>query len=617
MSTDLVRQFTKDDFLYTQKPFDFLYDFKDKPFEMAQYREQMKEYAKAIGVLGFAGLWKAYLESKKGFGGQVYNATNFDGQELILDSGSYLCNDLGVTTSDRTGYEVVVCQHPIMPIQRLINIDNGEERLKIAYKKGWHWRKIIVEKSVLASSTSILQLANQGVMVNSENAKALSSYIFEMEQMNYDAIPEQKSVSRLGWVGEHGFSPYVEDLEFDGEQSFRHIFNSIHEKGGFAEWVDIMQKIRKHGVAGRLVLASSFASVLLEPLGLLSFFVHLWGSSEVGKSVSLMIAASVWGSCKMGDYIGTFNSTSVAQELQASFLNSLPMCMDELQIQASQGVKDFDKIIYMLAEGVGKARGQKTGGLQKLSSWRNCIITTGEFPITSSSSGGGAVNRIIEYECEEPVYSDLPKVCEIITKNYGFAGRIFVEWLQEEGNIEKVYERQKHYFRELLKNDSTSKQSASMSAILTADEIVTDLIFKDGLNLKINDVFKILAKKETVDANRRAYDYIVELVARNPNKFKRNDFGEYQGEVWGCKECDKIYIIKSVLERELKQEGFNVTAFLSWAKRNKMIEADENRTTVRKTINGSRVPCVCILTDKEDDQKSKFVELGQDEELPF
>ena len=77
------------------------------------------------------------------------------------------------------------------------------------WTKGWNWRSIITEKSVLASSSQILGLAAFGIMVNAENAKSLSTYLLEMEQLNYDIIPEQKSVGRLGWTGAYGFSPYV------------------------------------------------------------------------------------------------------------------------------------------------------------------------------------------------------------------------------------------------------------------------------------------------------------------------------------------------------------------------------------------------------------------------
>ena len=591
-----IPDFTVDEYYNSSKPYEFLYAFKDDKFLLRQMCEKMKAKAGALGVKAFMALWNAYCEMQNQRNGiMMENATNFDNQELELFSGEYICDECGVAIPDKYGYEQIVCRHPIMPVQRLVNIDSGEERLKLAYKKGRVWRSMVVEKSVIASSNGILQLAANGVVVNSENAKALSTYIMEIENMNYDYIPEQKSVGRLGWVGAHGFSPYVDDLVFDGENNFKHIFNAVQSEGDRQKWIDIMVDLRKEKGAGRLFLAASFASVILEPCGLLPFFLHAWGGTEVGKTVGLMIAASVWACPKMGEYITTFNSTLVGQEMTASFLNSLPMCIDELQIQSSLGVKDFDKIIYQLTEGVGRTRGAKAGGLQKTNTWKNCIITNGEHPISNANSGGGAVNRIIEFECAEKVYSDLVGICAVINANYGFAGREFVEYLQSEGAVERVNSLQKQYFKELLKSDSTDKQAASASALLAADHVATELFFKDGNNLTVADLAAIMTKKEEVNVNSRAYDYILELVVRNPNKFKPNEFGDYQGEVWGKTDFDNIYIIKSIFDREMGLAGFNSTAFLAWAKRNDLLLTDNGRRTKVFRINGTPTTCVCIV----------------------
>jgi hypothetical protein len=605
-----VPKYTADDFYNSSAPYQFLYQFKDDKFKLGQMREKMKSQAAAVGVRGFIGLWNAYLETiqqQKGI--SLDNATQFDGQEIELFSGQYICDEYGIATSDKYGYEQIICRHPIMPIERLVNIDTGEERLKIAYKKGRLWRSIIVEKSVIASSNSILQLAANGVLVNSENAKALSTYLLEMEQLNYEEITEQRSVGRLGWVGEHGFSPYVKDLVFDGESNFKHMFNAVRSDGFESEWLSIMRKMRAEKTPGRLFLAASFASVILEPCGLLPFFLHAWGGTEVGKTVGLMIATSVWACPKMGEYITTFNSTLVGQEMMASFLNSLPMCIDELQIQSSAGVKDFDKIIYQLTEGVGRTRGAKTGGLQKINTWKNCIITNGEHPISNANSGGGAVNRIIEFECTEKVYSSPVELCAIIQSNYGFAGKKFVEWLQEGDNCELINAIQKDFYRELLKSDSTDKQAASASAILAADEIVTNLIFQDDNALTVQDMINIMTKKAEVDVNNRAYEYICEMIARNPNKFKPNDFGEYQGEVWGRIDIDCIYIIKSVFDREMSNGGFNSTAFLSWAKRKGML-TNNNGATKPVRIAGNLSRCVCLK--KNDLKDAEFPPIDDD-----
>ena len=605
----VIPEYTADDFYNSSEPYDFLYQYKDDKFLLGQMREKIKAQAAKVGVKGFVGLWNAYLETiNQQRGISMDNATQFDGQEIELFSGQYICDEYGVSTTDKYGYEQTICRHPIMPVQRLCNIDSGEERLKLAYKKGRVWRSIIVEKSVIASSSSILQLAANGIMVNSENAKALSTYILEMEQLNYELIPEQKSVGRLGWVGEHGFSPFVDDLVFDGETNFKHIFNAVKPEGSRNAWLYAMQDLRKEKSPGRLFLAASFASAILEPCGLLPFFLHAWGGTEVGKTVGLMIAASVWACPKLGEYVTTFNSTLVGQEMTASFLNSLPMCIDELQIQSSSGIRDFDRIIYQLTEGVGRTRGAKTGGLQKMNTWKNCIITNGEHPISNANSGGGAVNRVIEFECDEKVYSDLVGICAVIQSNYGFAGREFVEYLQTDGAFDRVNALQKEYYRELLKSDSTDKQAASASAILAADHIATELIFKDGNNLTVADLEKIMTKKKEVNVNNRALEFIYELVERNPNRFKANEFGDYQGEVWGKSEENCIYIIKSVFDREMGNGGFNSTAFLAWAKRNDVIITDNGKRTKKARITGSATNCVCIKKNLSEFDTEKFEE---------
>ena len=609
-----IPEYTADDYYNSSAPYKWLYQFKSDKFKLKQMTQKMKDKAGAVGVKCFISLFNSYCEMQAQRSGEMLaNSTQFDGQDMELFSGEYICDETGVFVHDKFGYEQNICRHPIMPIQRLCNVDSGEERLKLAYKKGRFWRSIVVEKSVLASSSGILQLAANGIMVNSENAKPLSTYLLEMEQLNYDLIPEQKSVGRLGWISDHGFSPYVDDLVFDGETNFKHIFSAVKSSGSREAWVNVMRNLRSEKSPGRLFLAASFASVILEPCGLLPFFLHAWGGTEVGKTVGLMIAASVWACPRLGDFILTFNSTSVGQEMTASFLNSLPMCIDELQIQSSSGIRDFDRIIYQLTEGVGRTRGAKTGGLQRMNTWKNCIITNGEHPISNSSSGGGAVNRVIEFECDEKVYSDLVGICAVISQNYGFAGREFVEFLQQDGMFEAVNAIQKEYYRELLKSDSTDKQAASASAILAADAIATELIFKDGNNLTVADLEKIMTKKAEVNVNQRALEYVYELAERNPNRFKANEFGDYQGEVWGKKEDDCIYFIKSVFDREMANAGFNSTAFLAWAKRMGYIDTDKNKRTKKAWILGGSVNTVCVKKEKQPVEVNTIY----DDELPL
>lgn len=181
---------------------------------------------------------------------------------------------MGVKTEGPFGGEVVACVHPIMPVMRLVNIDTGVEKLKIAYKKGKGWRHTIEDKKTLASNNSIINLADKGVAVNSENSKHLVKFLHDVENLNYDSIPEKNSVSRLGWIDGEGFSPYVKELVFDGDINFKTYFDSVQQKGKYDKWLDMARSIRKDSIYGRIILAASFASVIVQPLSCLPFFIQ-------------------------------------------------------------------------------------------------------------------------------------------------------------------------------------------------------------------------------------------------------------------------------------------------------------------------------------------------------
>lgn len=602
-----IPTFEASEYYTSSAPYEWLYAHRENEFLMKQLTQRMKAQAAEVGVRCFMALWNAYVESTTKKAGQsLDNATRFDAQPVELFSGQYICDDYGVRMMDRFGYEIVICVHPIMPVRRLINIDEGDERLEIAYRKGRMWRSIIIEKSVVASSNQILQLAAYGVVVTSENAKLLSSYLLTMEQLNYDQISEEHSVGRLGWVLDHGFSPYVDKLIFDGEANFRHMFNSVRSAGDRQKWIDAMKKVRAEKSIGRIFLAASFASALIEPCGLLPFFVHAYGGQGTGKTVSLMIAASVWASPKLGDYVMSFNSTDVGQEMIAAFLNSMPMCMDELQIQAASGVKDYDRILYKLTEGQGKVRGTKTGGIRRIVTWRNCFLTTGEYPIINTNSMSGASVRAIEIECVDKIYSDLVGICAIINENYGFAGREFVDYLRDPEHVREINDLRVEIYHELQAAGGEDKQAGSLSVILVADFIASMLFFEDGNQLTVSEMIQLMTKKGEIDANVRALSWLMDFLAVNVNHFRPNDYGEYKAEVWGKADVLNAYIIKSVFDREMQNAGFNSKSFLSWAKRKGLLitDSEKSRTTKKCQIAGALVNTVCLQKEKVKDLMS-------------
>lgn len=599
--------FEKDDFL-TTTPYEALYAYHKEPFTHAAKMEELAAYSVSKGFKGFKTMYKKYVESLKAQSGTIYidNVTNFTNQPLELNAGDWEADDSGIFK--KNGYnDEVACPHPIMPVERLVNIDTGEEKLQLAFRKGTIWRKIIVSKTVLASSNKVTELAGSGIAVTSQNARAFIQYISDMENMNYYLIPEKKSIGRFGYIPDEGFSPFVGGLIFDGDANFKAMFQTVRSRGSETKWLETAAEVREMSTTAKIILAASFASVLLEPLNCLPFFVHLWGvDSGTGKTVALMVAASVWGDPAVGAYVKTFDGTVVGMEKTAAFLNNLPFCLDELQLaKDSKGRTTFD--VYKLAQGVGRTRGNRSGGVDLTPTWRNCILTTGESPLTGTASGAGAVNRVIDIECKsaQAVIKDGMRISGAVKRNYGFAGRKFVERLYQPGVIDQVSERYRELFRILSDRDTTEKQAMAAAAIILADELACQWIFSGQQPLTIEQVSEFLASKAAVSAGDRGYKYLCDWVTQNSNKLcGRSENPNI--EVLGALEDGRAYIIRSVFERILQDAGYSTAAMISYLKQSNLIETRGRANTKGKRINGIPTECFCLrlpavdLDDEED-----------------
>lgn len=597
----------------TPEPYEKLYELYKTPFLYEMAKVKMEGNAKAVGFKSFKGMLqkfnKAQQEAKRR--NLIPNQTEFEDQTIELNCGTWESVDWGIFRDLPNGGRECACAHPIMPVSRLINIDTGEVKLTLAFKmpgRDKKWRTTIVDKATVSTARSITALSSQGISVTSNSASALVDYINDMENLNYDIIPEQKSIGRLGYIQGEGFSPYVEDLVFDGDASFRNLYNTVQSAGSYTEWMRTAQECRKMSVTARIMLAASFASPILSLVGSLPFFVHLWGvDSGTGKTVALMLAASVWGNPALGNYVQTFNGTYVGQERTAAFLNHLPVCLDELQLtKDGRGNVTFD--VYQLAQGVGRTRGKKSGGIEITPTWNCCFLTTGETPLTSTSAGAGAVNRVIDIECNagSVVLTDGQRISGLLKRNYGWAGRTFVERLyRDEKTQEVVRTIYQENFRELCAGDSTEKQAMAAAAIITADFLASRWVFQDSLDeaeklvLGAEDIREFLASREAVSAGRRAYDWLCDWVASNVNRFFNPEISQV-ADCYGVIENNTAYINRGVFNRVVQDAGYSNTATLSYLRANSLIETrPKGGFTKGKRINGVLAECVVLKLQTE------------------
>ena len=455
---------------------------------------------------------------------------------------------------------LVVCICPIVITKRLENFDDGTEKIELSFFRDSQWKKIVAPRSSVFNRTSIIKYADSGLPVSSKNAADIVAYLSDYENANLNVIPLVKSISRVGWLDSSSFFPYIKnkDIIFESEhKEAMRIAESMTPKGDFETWLK-SAKLLRDNLFGRFLLASSFASPMLEILKHRVFFVHIWNDSKSGKTAAIKMAISVWGDPTR--LMGSFNATNVGLERMACILKHIPFAIDELQVLNSRKLS-VENIIYSLANGFGRLRGSKDGTIQETLSWRNNVITSGEQPMTKENSNDGAMTRVLELygkPCDNAEYAHQFHL--ISENNYGFAGRMFIEYLindviKNKNQADRQFEKMcKDIKQKCTENDDYSHLD-NIAIVCLGDYYSSLSVFGEKENVawseavdmgvKISENSKELQLSSTIE---RSWDFVVSWVASNKNRFSPDSTPCY-----GKIEANAVYIIPSVLRQALEE----------------------------------------------------------------
>jgi putative DNA primase/helicase len=596
----------------------------------------LTERAKALGVkVKFEQMLKAFKSEKKKFdkkkivpirNDMADGITHFNCEYDDLYCGQWICSDRGIYTLTMWG-ESWACPHPILITKILSNAETGFIRVQLAFKVRGKWIEKFVDKETISSASKIISLSNYGIMVNSENAKNLIRYLTDIESLNADTIVEQVSTSRLGWINGE-FMPYGKNILLDNEQAFRTVFNSIKEHGIREKWYDLARKIRSSGRFEPYInLIASISSPIVEMVNGLPFIVDLYGKTGNGKTVSMMLASSVWANPSDNEYITDPKSTVTALELRLNFLNNFPMLIDDMAQLKNKYDGDFSELVYFLCSGKGKDRANQSLSINKSTIWKNVIIVNSEHSMITETMQGGAINRIIDIEAKSGAFFENGNyVVEILKENYGFCGKEFVDLLKKIG-IDEVKKMQRQFADDIalcakkIGVEKEEKQIIPMSILLTADKLATDHLFKDEQYLDLDYCVSILKSKGDVSEDERAYEYIMSDVAININKFKPDVNGYYKGDCWGLIEDGYIIIMVNVFNQMAKRGNFSSMGFLSWAKEKGLLQlSNDGKNSKTKRLEGSVSKCVYLkLPTDTVVSEDGFVKVDENsqEMLPF
>ena len=65
-------------------------------------------------------------------------------------------------------------------------------------------------------------------------------------------------------MGDYGFSPFVENLIFDGDEAVGSVFRAIKQQGKRETWLNHIKEVRESSTVIKIVLATSLSSVFYD-----------------------------------------------------------------------------------------------------------------------------------------------------------------------------------------------------------------------------------------------------------------------------------------------------------------------------------------------------------------
>lgn len=386
------------------------------------------------------------------------------------------------------------------------------------------------------------RLANLDLPVDGMNLKELSAYLARFEEVNRDRFPRRRLVTRCGWHGARFVLPGMkadEQLEPPGPGEMR-LLKALRSEGELSAFQDAVDKLRPSPKAMALVWAS-VAAPMLHLMRCPSFAVHSYYESSAGKTVVQEVAAAIWGDPRpSGGLVQTWNATVVGLEQRAGFCSDLPLLLSELRTMGRD--RDIERTIYMLVEGQGRTRGDRSGGTRVQQSWRTVVISTGETSITAASPYTGPAVRVLELYGNLLGHLDGDAVVEVervVRSNFGMAGIKLIEALTTDTFVRDIIPTEYDRWRRILATEVDTpfghRMGAYCAALAVAADILHNVVLDDEIGAgEIKSVVVPLLRDEAYEKSvpyaERALDLLDSWVSENESHFDpgvRQQFGRF------------------------------------------------------------------------------------------
>jgi putative DNA primase/helicase len=234
-----------------------------------------------------------------------------------------------------------------------------------------NWREWAMPMYLLKGNGDELlgELLNQGFIFDRKKRSLLIDFI-----MNEHPKKNITAASRIGWHGDVFVLPNNviggNDIVFQTESAAEHNFKAM---GSLDDWNRHIGMLCEGNTPLMVSVSTALAGSLLHRINKKSGGgVHWTGDSSTGKSTTLEVTGTVWGSPEI---MRSWSVTANGLESAAAMHNDTCLILDEIGEAHPQ---DVGKISYMITNGQGKQRAGRSGNARQIQRWRLTTISSGE-----------------------------------------------------------------------------------------------------------------------------------------------------------------------------------------------------------------------------------------------
>lgn len=515
-------------------------------------------------------------------------------------------------------------------------LETGQEKLKLGYVSNTEEQaSLTIDRGELVRS-SATKFLSHGMDAYEENMPYLLKTI-QQQEGNVEITHEHDGIGWMEYGGKRIYRGHklIVPKEMDLKSTYSGHFDIV-PKGSPKKYLQMLKDEVVGTVQLEFALCMGVSSIVTgyfsHELGFESFIYSIAAESSTGKTSAGQLAVSVSSNPTLSanSLMTTWNNTANYQMAMLRGNHGMMVLFDE---SSTLGKRDITNNIYDFTGGKERGRMSKDLSLADTGTWCTTFMSTGEGSLKSYVKQNSGIRvRLFESVNEtwtrDAMNADAIKQC--VTENYGFVGIMIAKYLvNEDYEVAKkaYYENVQFYLDGLETKDEFSDRIAKkMATILYSVDLLNKL-----LKLKIDkeQMREFLMKQQTSDEEEKdlglkAYDYILEVVASNINKFYRKMKSQHtglieeaipKGEVWGKldtrtkdgKTVEEIVFIPHYLHEVLKHGGFtNPATIMKKLKEKGLLDFEEGKYRRKRKLPHTKgeISVYCILVECAEENTS-------------